>query len=319
MALFWEFFSFELKYRLKSLSTWVYFGMWFLLSFLAIAAEDFITTGNGKQLLNGPILHDHSLYLLHAVRNDHHRSHFRHVYAARLPARHPAAHLHQADHEVRLSRRPLGRVFRHLRLCFFRHGDRRSGGHAGAVGGSHAHRQRPRLVVLATFPIHRGCPDLFSGLVVLYGRRAVAQDLRRVPARRGCLHDVPDCQRDLLLDAVARTFLVRHLRPSRPAVSRRVVAVLDGGGEKHVALLLVDPGQPRGVSLQPAFVVIRWRHRNGNRLSIFSYVGRISYGRRTGASCGEGQAGGGRVAAAPVAGRSAVAERASALRRQCRL
>jgi ABC-2 type transport system permease protein len=54
MALFWEFFSFEIKYRLKSLSTWVYFGMWFLLSFLAIAAEDFITTGNGKQLLNGP-------------------------------------------------------------------------------------------------------------------------------------------------------------------------------------------------------------------------------------------------------------------------
>src|ERR1700726_3051579 len=54
MALFWEFFSFELKYRLRSLSTWVYFALWFFLSFLAIAAEDFITTGNGKQLLNGP-------------------------------------------------------------------------------------------------------------------------------------------------------------------------------------------------------------------------------------------------------------------------
>ena len=54
MALFWEFFSFEIKYRLKSLSTWVYFTLWFFLSFLSIAAEDFITTGNGKQLLNGP-------------------------------------------------------------------------------------------------------------------------------------------------------------------------------------------------------------------------------------------------------------------------
>ena len=54
MAMFWEFFSFELKYRLKSLSTWVYFALWFFLSFLSIAAEDFITTGNGKQLLNGP-------------------------------------------------------------------------------------------------------------------------------------------------------------------------------------------------------------------------------------------------------------------------
>src|SRR5271156_2723672 len=54
MALFWEFFIFELKFRLKSLSTYVYFVLWFLLSFLAIAAEDFISTGNGKQLLNGP-------------------------------------------------------------------------------------------------------------------------------------------------------------------------------------------------------------------------------------------------------------------------
>jgi hypothetical protein len=54
MALFWEFFLFELKFRLKSLSTYVYFALWFLLSFLAIAAEDFISTGNGKQLLNGP-------------------------------------------------------------------------------------------------------------------------------------------------------------------------------------------------------------------------------------------------------------------------
>jgi ABC-2 type transport system permease protein len=54
MTLFWEFFFFELKFRLKSLSTYVYFVLWFLLSFLAIAAEDFISTGNGKQLLNGP-------------------------------------------------------------------------------------------------------------------------------------------------------------------------------------------------------------------------------------------------------------------------
>ncbi len=54
MTLFWEFFFFEIKFRLKSLSTYVYFALWFLLSFLAIAAEDFISTGNGKQLLNGP-------------------------------------------------------------------------------------------------------------------------------------------------------------------------------------------------------------------------------------------------------------------------
>lgn len=54
MRLFWEFFSFEVKFRLKSLSTYVYFALWFFVSFLSIAAEDFISVGNGKQLLNGP-------------------------------------------------------------------------------------------------------------------------------------------------------------------------------------------------------------------------------------------------------------------------
>ena len=52
--MFWEFFSFEVKFRLKSLSTYVYFGLWFVLSFLSVAAEDFGPVGNGKVLLNGP-------------------------------------------------------------------------------------------------------------------------------------------------------------------------------------------------------------------------------------------------------------------------
>ena len=54
MALFWEFFSFEIKLRLKSVSTYVYFGLWFLISFLSIAAQDFLNPGNDKILLNGP-------------------------------------------------------------------------------------------------------------------------------------------------------------------------------------------------------------------------------------------------------------------------
>jgi ABC-2 type transport system permease protein len=54
MAMFWEFFSFELKFRLKSVSTYVYFALWFFLSFLCIAAEDFLDVGNDKVLLNGP-------------------------------------------------------------------------------------------------------------------------------------------------------------------------------------------------------------------------------------------------------------------------
>ncbi len=54
MPLFLEFFFFELRFRFKSLSTYVYFALWFFVAFMAIAAEDFITTGNGKVLLNGP-------------------------------------------------------------------------------------------------------------------------------------------------------------------------------------------------------------------------------------------------------------------------
>ena len=54
MAMFWEFFFFEIKFRLKSISTYVYFLIWFFLMFLSVAAEDFGPVGNGKVLLNGP-------------------------------------------------------------------------------------------------------------------------------------------------------------------------------------------------------------------------------------------------------------------------
>ncbi len=54
MALFWEFFTFELKFRFKSLSTYVYFALWLTFSFLNVAARDFgpLGGGNGKILLN---------------------------------------------------------------------------------------------------------------------------------------------------------------------------------------------------------------------------------------------------------------------------
>jgi ABC-2 type transport system permease protein len=56
MGMFWEFFTFELKFRFKSLSTYIYFAVWFTFSFLDIASENFgpIGNSNGKVLLNGP-------------------------------------------------------------------------------------------------------------------------------------------------------------------------------------------------------------------------------------------------------------------------
>jgi ABC-2 type transport system permease protein len=56
MGMFWEFFVFELRFRAKSISTYVYFLLWCAYSFLCIAAENFgpVSVGNGKVLLNGP-------------------------------------------------------------------------------------------------------------------------------------------------------------------------------------------------------------------------------------------------------------------------
>jgi len=56
MRMFWEFFSFELRLRRKSISTYVYFLVWFAFSFLCVASENFgpIGNSNGKVLLNGP-------------------------------------------------------------------------------------------------------------------------------------------------------------------------------------------------------------------------------------------------------------------------
>ena len=56
MAMFLEFFSFELRFRIKSLSTYIYFGLWVAYSFFCVASESFgpVANANGKVLLNGP-------------------------------------------------------------------------------------------------------------------------------------------------------------------------------------------------------------------------------------------------------------------------
>jgi ABC-2 type transport system permease protein len=52
--MFLDFFFFELKLRRKSVSTYCYFALWVLLSFMSVAAEDFGPVPAGKILLNGP-------------------------------------------------------------------------------------------------------------------------------------------------------------------------------------------------------------------------------------------------------------------------
>ena len=54
MAMFWEFFTFEIRFRWKSISTYVYFLLWLAFSFLCVASESFgpVGSANGKVLLN---------------------------------------------------------------------------------------------------------------------------------------------------------------------------------------------------------------------------------------------------------------------------
>lgn len=54
--MFREFFIFEMRFRVKSVSTYVYFLVWLAFSFLSVASESFGPVGNsnGKVLLNGP-------------------------------------------------------------------------------------------------------------------------------------------------------------------------------------------------------------------------------------------------------------------------
>ena len=52
--MFLDFLFFEIKLRLKSISTYCYFGLWFIVAFSSVAATDFGPVGAGKILLNGP-------------------------------------------------------------------------------------------------------------------------------------------------------------------------------------------------------------------------------------------------------------------------
>ena len=56
MSMFWEFFTFELRFGAKSPSTYIYFMLWVAFAFLSVAAENFgpVANSNGKVLLNGP-------------------------------------------------------------------------------------------------------------------------------------------------------------------------------------------------------------------------------------------------------------------------
>ena len=193
MTQFWEFFTFELKFRAKSISTYVYFLLWFMFEFFCIASESFgpIGNANGKDPSQRPIRQHLQLHRRQLLRRHRHRRHLRHLDPPRLPARHHPDSLHQAHQQVRLSRRPLGRFLRHHRLRLLRNALRRLPWHLRPLG-------RPRRIAPESSPLvppavllHLRRPDLLPRLPLLPRRRALAQDLHRLPPGRGHLHGLP--------------------------------------------------------------------------------------------------------------------------------
>ena len=215
MNLFWEFFKFELKFRCKSLSTYVYFLMWFAFSFLSVASENFGPIGynNGKVLLNGPFAIATYDWFVDSFRLDRHRRDIRHVHPARLPARHLSNPIHETDIEICLPRRTLGRFVRHHGLCVFRPDVWDVPRHFRSVGGSFANWAESSVVVSAAVPFDRRGADLFPGFAFLCGGRAFAQNFCGVSAGRGSVHALYNRDNGIQRHAFTRTVLVRNLRP----------------------------------------------------------------------------------------------------------
>ena len=180
MAMFWEFFTFELRFRLKSISTYVYFLLWFAFCLLLGRLRKLRP---GRQLQRqGPAQRTRSQTRSTTIGSSHlrrhrHRRHLRHLHPPRLSTRHLPDPLHQAHLQVRLPRRPLGRLLPHHRLCLFRDDLRHLHRHLCALGRSRPHRPQPPLVVPPAVPLHHRRSDLLSRLALLRRRRPHPQDL----------------------------------------------------------------------------------------------------------------------------------------------
>ncbi len=199
-----------MRFRLKSISTYVYFLVWLAFSFLYVASESFgpVANGNGKVLLNGPYANTFNdlysclfgLIVIAAI--------FGTVHPARLSARHLPDSVHQTDLQIRLPWGPLGRIVRHDRSDLHGLDDRHLSRNLRAVGGSRPHRAQSFGVVSAALPVDRRGADIFHRLAVLRGRRAHAQDLHRVSAGRGAVHALRHRPHGILGDSLAGAFLV---------------------------------------------------------------------------------------------------------------
>ena len=180
MAMFWEFFSFELKFRLKSVSTYVYFRPLVHLSFLSIAAEALSPSVTMKMLLNGPFANSllsssASSALLSSQRSSGHRfcatsSAIPTNFSSQSPS--PNLLIWADDGLV-----PSSQLFSPFRSALRRVLARSLRGPTILVSA-----QASSLVSAAVLSIGR--TDLLSWIIVLSRCRALPQDLYRLPTGR---------------------------------------------------------------------------------------------------------------------------------------
>src|SRR5471032_11346 len=279
MAMFWEFFTFELKFRFKSLSTYIYFAVWFAFSFLDIASEGFgpIGNSNGKVLLNGPYAN---------IYNDIGIAFFGVIVIAAIFGTSILRDFQRDTIQI-LFTKPISKLAYlggrwagsfATTVCLFRPALRRVFRHPRPLGRPRPHRPQPPLLVSAAVLLHRGLPDLLPRFSLLPGRRPIAQDLHRLPAGRGHLHAVPHRHHDFQRHAFSRALLVRHPRPGWLPVQRRHHPLLDRRRTQHASVLLVNAIvaaiRRRGLPVQPPALGLRRPVLAPRALEVIPHVGR---------------------------------------------
>ena len=217
MSMFWEFFTFELRFRRKSISTYVYFLVWLAFSFLCVASENFGPVGNlnGKVLLNGP-------YAI--TYNDFGACLFGIIIIAAIFGTSILRDFQRDTYQI-LFTKPISK-FAYL-------GGRWAGSfvttvlvYTGMMIGTYAGTFAPWADHTRIGRITFGgmCSHFFpwsssrsSFLARSFLRlRLSQQNLRRLPPGRCSVHGVHHRDHRIFGNSIAGTFLVRHLRSRRP-------------------------------------------------------------------------------------------------------
>ena len=274
MQLFLEFFRFELKFRFKSISTYVYFGIWFVFSFLCIASENFgpIAFGNGKVLLNGPYAN---------LFNDTFAAFFGLIIIGAIFGTSILRDF-QRDTTQILFTKPI------TKLGYL--GGRWAGSYvatafafSGLIFGELLGPLAPWADHSRIAPTHLWWylqPFLSIVLVQIFFIGSLFFMVAALTRRIFIVYLQGAGLLIIYLIGVAAfettrstaAFLAGHPRSGRHCPQRRHHTLLDGGGAEHTHVFLVPPLGGRDISLQPYALAGRWPPKSWSSMEILSHV-----------------------------------------------